>query len=64
MIQPIKKGPKALEYPSESSGSRLAAQVRAKANPLSEKQRETHMRKAMELIYGGNRKKQAARTGH
>lgn len=56
MIQPAKKGVKSAEYPSENAGSRLAAKVRAKANTLSEKQREVHLSKAMELIYGGSGK--------
>ncbi len=34
MIQPSKKGVKPVEYPSETAGSKLAAQVRTKANTL------------------------------
>jgi len=46
-----------LHYPDETTGSRLAADARRKANALTAEQRRAHFNKAMVLIYGGHKPK-------
>ena len=48
---------KTLHYPDETTGSRLAADARRKANVLTAEQRRDHFNKAMVLIYGGHKPK-------
>ena len=55
------KSRKLLDYPDQTRGSKLAAEVRKKANSLSSKQRAEHFRKGMAMIYGGDETKEASR---
>jgi hypothetical protein len=48
-----KKPRKALDYPDETQGSKLAAEIRKRANGLTAKQRAEYFRKGMAMIYGG-----------
>ena len=59
-----KKTNKALDYPDETRGSKLAAEVRKKANTLSTEQRTEHFRKGMAMIYGGNGAKKTSGARH
>ena len=43
----------AMAYPEETEGSRLAADIRAKANKLTREERRRLFRRAMVKIYGG-----------
>ena len=54
---------KTVHYPDETNGSRLAVEARRKANALTAEQRREHFNKAMVLIYGGHKPKEAARAG-
>ncbi|MDQ6632508.1 MAG: hypothetical protein M3Y82_12270 [Verrucomicrobiota bacterium] len=54
----------ALDYSDETRGSKLAAEVRKKANALSAEQRAEHFRNGMAMIYGGHRAKKTSRTRH
>ncbi len=54
---------KLLSYPNETRGSKLAAEMRAKANRLTSEQKGRYFRKAMALIYGGNGAKEAVGAG-
>ncbi len=40
-----------LEYPEETEGSRIAREIRAACNELSEEQREIHFNQALDRIY-------------
>jgi len=53
--------PKKLDYPEETSGSRLAAKTRKLANKLAPEQRREHFHGAMAMIYGGAKKATVAR---
>ncbi len=53
---------KVLDYPDETHGSKLAAEIRRKANGLTAKQRAEHFRKGMAMIYGGNGTKETSRS--
>jgi hypothetical protein len=57
----LKKKPK---YPDETPGSRLAAEIRLRANKLTRSERREHVRRAMAMIYGGKRATQAVGAGH
>jgi hypothetical protein len=59
MPTPIKK--KKLDYPEETEGSRLAAQIRQRANKMTSAQREECLKKAMQIYYG-RQPKEAARS--
>ena len=50
-----------LDYPDETPGSRMAAEVRRKANKLTAEQRREHFERAMAMIYGGVRPEKTAR---
>ena len=54
---------KALSYPDETTGTKLAAEMRKKANNLSAEQKHRYFRKAMAIIYGGNGAKETACAG-
>lgn len=41
------------EYPDETEGSRIAAEIRAECNKLTPEEREALFRQGMEKIYGG-----------
>jgi hypothetical protein len=47
---------KKLDYPEETEGSRVAAQVRKQASKLTAEQRREFFRRAMVRIYGGQPK--------
>jgi len=51
------------DYPKDTTGSRLAAKIRAKSNDLADSKRETLFKKGMSLIYGGGAK-QAVSVRH
>lgn len=56
------KPKKVLDYPDETYGSQLAAEIRKKANGLTAKQRAEYFRKGMAVIYGGNGTKETSRS--
>jgi hypothetical protein len=55
------KSRKLVDYPDQTRGSKLAAEIRKKANGLSAKQRAEYFRKGMSMIYGGQGEKEASR---
>src|SRR5258708_5956772 len=63
MSRPSPKTKKPLSYPDETQGSKLAAEMRAKANRLTREQKGRYFSKAMTLIYGGTRAKEAVGVG-
>ncbi|HUD48550.1 MAG TPA: hypothetical protein VMR33_17085 [Candidatus Baltobacteraceae bacterium] len=56
------KSRKFLDYPDRTRGSKLAAEIRKKANGLSSKQRAEYFRKGMSMIYGGEGTKKTSRA--
>jgi hypothetical protein len=56
------KSRKLVDYPDQTRGSKLAAEIRKKANGLSSKQRAECFRKGMSMIYGGDGAKEASRA--
>jgi hypothetical protein len=61
MKQPQRNAPKKLDYPEETSGSRLAAKARKLANQLTPEQRREHFNGAMAMIYGSAKEATLAR---
>ena len=61
MKQPQLAAQKKLDYPEETSGSRLAAKARKLANKLTQEQRRAHFNGAMTMIYGGAKEATLAR---
>jgi len=59
MSQPARK--KKLSYPDETPGSRMAAEIRKRANKLTKEQRREHFQAAMRVFYGAKWPKEAAR---
>lgn len=55
---------KKLDYPEETKGSRLAAEIRRRANKLTPEQRRGHFEKAMAMIYGGDPATKATGARH
>jgi hypothetical protein len=55
---------KKVTYPEKTNGSELAAEVRSKANQLSEEERESLLELGKELIYGGSSAKEKIRARH
>jgi hypothetical protein len=53
---------KKLSYPAATEGSRLAAENRRRANKMTTAQREECLKEAMQIYYGGQRTKEAARS--
>jgi hypothetical protein len=51
------------DYPDKTPGSEAAARLRAKANKMTDAQREEYFRRAMVLIYGGQLRKETV-SGH
>ena len=47
-------------YPEETMGSRLAAEIRKRANKLTKEEREDLFKKAMQVYYGGAWPKETA----
>ncbi len=52
------------DYPDQTKGSRLAAQLREETNALSEKQRSELFQRGMQIVYGGAATKQKSGPGH
>ena len=50
-----KPAKKQIDYPEETEGSRLAAEIRQRCNKLTPDQRREHFEQAMAMIYGGDR---------
>jgi hypothetical protein len=59
MPSPAKK--KKLSYPDETEGSRLAAEIRRRANKLTKEERRQHFQAAMRVFYGAKWPKETAR---
>jgi len=55
---------KKLDYPDETPGSCLAAEIRKRANKLTAEQRRTHVNAAMAMVYGGARVTKTTGAGH
>ena len=55
---------KSVEYPDQTSGSKLAAEARKLGNELTESQREELFKRGMQVIYGGSGDKETARARH
>lgn len=51
-----------LEYPESTDGSRIARENREKANTLSEEEREAHLKRGMQIVYGGSPARKPARS--
>jgi hypothetical protein len=51
------------EYPEKTNGSEVAARGRARANKMTDAQREEYFRRGMVLIYGGQLPKKTV-AGH
>ena len=51
---------KKLDYPEETTGSRLAAEIRKRANKLTKEEREELFKKSMQVYYGGAWPKETA----
>ena len=62
MSQPARK--KKLSYPEETPGSRMAAEIRRRANKLTSAERREHFQGAMAMIYGGERAIKTTGSGH
>jgi hypothetical protein len=62
MPQPARK--KKLSYPEETAGSRLAAEIRKRANKLTSAERREHFQRAMAMIYGSERAVKTTGSGH
>ena len=58
----VKKKP--LDYPDETNGSKLAAEIRQQANRLTAEQRAELFKEGMVTIHGGQWPKKAVRSGH
>lgn len=49
-----------VDYPKETRGSKLAAEIRKEANSLSDSERENLFKRGMQIIYGAAGKAKAA----
>jgi hypothetical protein len=54
------KGKRNLDYPKHTSGSKLAADIRKKANSLGDTKRENLFKRGMQIIYGAAGKAKTA----
>ena len=54
----VKRKVKKKHYPDETLGSRVAAEARKLANPLTDEQRAECLEGAKSLVYGGTRTKE------
>ncbi|HEY5042890.1 MAG TPA: hypothetical protein VIK53_12900 [Verrucomicrobiae bacterium] len=63
MRQPQRAAPKKLDYPEETSGSRLAAKARKLASKLTPEEEAEHFRRGMAMIYG-SQPKEITGAGH
>jgi hypothetical protein len=62
--RPATSAKKKLDYPEETAGSRLAAEIRKRANKLTKEERRHHFEQAMAMIYGGDAASKTTRPGH
>jgi hypothetical protein len=53
------KAKRVLDYPKDTSGSKLAAETRKKANSLGDNKRENLFKRGMQIIYGAAGKPKA-----
>jgi hypothetical protein len=53
---------KPLEYAAQAPGSKLAAQIRRRANKLTPEQRQEHFRQAIAMIHAGDQAVKASRA--
>lgn len=53
--------PKKTEYPQETRGSKVASEIRKRANSLNDTEREDLFKQGMQIIYGGTAKAPCAR---
>jgi hypothetical protein len=51
-----KPAKRTFDYPEKTKGGKLAQEIRAKANTLTEAEREQHFNRGMQIIYGGSAK--------
>jgi hypothetical protein len=56
----MKKTKRQVEYPKETAGSKLAAEIRKEANSLTDARRESLFKRGMQIIYGASGKAKAA----
>ena len=56
------KAKEPIDYPKETRGSKVAAEMRKEANSLTDDAREDLFKRGMQIIYGGNGKAKAARA--
>ena len=54
---------KKLDYPEETNGSRMAAEIRKRANKLTKEERQHHFKQAMAIFYGGDPATKSNRSG-
>ena len=55
---------KTVDYPDHTTGSKLAAKVRQRANKLTDAQREECFKHGMAMIYGADGTKKTASSRH
>lgn len=63
MRQPASRTRKKLDYPTETNGTRWAAEARKMASQLTPEEEAEYFRKGMGKIYGGQ-SKETTRAGH
>ena len=59
-----RKTKKALDYPKETRGSKMAREIRKEANSLNDDARDNLFTQGMQIIYGAAGKAKAACTRH
>jgi len=59
-----KKKQSPVDYPETTKGSKVAAEIRARANKLTSEERRSHFKQAMAMIYAAGENTRAHRTGH
>jgi hypothetical protein len=62
--KPSRHAKKPVGYPNETTGSKLAAEMRKEANKMTSEQKSQYFRKAMALIYAADGAKDAASARH
>jgi hypothetical protein len=60
----LRRADKPAPYPDKTPGSKLAAEVRSKANNISEEERASLSDLGKELIYGGKGSRETVRARH
>lgn len=64
MKKSASKGKREIDYPKDTPGCKLAAEVRKKANSLSDSKRGNLFDRGMQIIYGAAGKAKAACSRH